>query len=291
MNYIFFAGTAAVAFAISQVLNKLLSKHSIDNKDSLMAYFMVATFTFGLTLIPFVPLTLPSWEVLQLLMFAAATFLIGYYFFFRGIFTTDASSVAPLFQTQAALVALLAFLFLGERFPLQNYLWMILLGIGAILVSFDEKMSVKGFLRPGIALILLMQVFHALSNVVVGVALNQVSPLTFLFWENMIIGLAAIVFILFKKPKMNYSLNQIIPMFISSFVVGIGILSLFRAFAENLTISSVVGLLSAPLVFVISLIASRFSPTFLEHHTSKVYFVRGLGLIIILVGAYQIVVQ
>lgn len=288
MNYLFFAFLAAVCFAVGQILNKLLSKHSIDNKDTMMAYFMLSTFSFGVVLLPFVPLTIPSIEALKLIVVIASTVLLGYYSFFSGIFDTDASSFAPLFQLQAGLVGILAFIFLGERFPIQNYFWMGLLIIGAILVSIDEKMTIKSFFNKGMALILLMQVFHAIANLFVGFTLKQLTPIQILFWENMMIGLICLVFILIKKPKMNLKIAKAAPMFLSSFVIGIGIISIIRAFSENLTISSVIGLLSAPIVFVVSLLASKFSPTFLEHHPTKVYLIRGAGLLVILLGAYRI---
>lgn len=288
MSYIIYALVAAFCFGVSQILNKLLSKHSINNSESLMAYFMMATFVFGLFLVPFVPLTIPTLYQLLLMFVATSAFLLGYYLFYKGIFTADASTFAPLFQLQAGLIAFLAFLFLGERFPLQNYFWMALLVIGTILVLYNEKMSLKNFITKGVAFILGMQVLHAVSNLFVGFILKEVSSLQLLFWEDMMIGILLVLFLVAKKPKLKYPVSQVYPMFISSFVVGLGVIALFEAFAQNLTISSVIGLLSAPMVFVVSLLASKISPTFLEHHSTKVYVVRGVGLLVILLGAYKI---
>ena len=289
MNYIFLAFIAASCFALSQVITKLLSKHSIDNKDSMMAYFMLTTFSFAFFLIPFVPLSLPSFEVLKLIFISNTAFLVGYYFFFTGIYDADASSFAPLFQLQAGLIGVLAFLFLGERFPAHSYFWLAILILGAVLVSLDEDMTPKSFLKKGILFIILMQIFHAVSNLFVGITLKSTTPVQFLFWENLMIGAICIVFILLRRPKMNYKFKTVVaPMIVSSYIVGIGVVALFEAFKQNLTISSVVGLLSAPIVFVISIIASRFSPKFLEHHTTKVYLIRGIGMLIILLGVYKI---
>jgi drug/metabolite transporter (DMT)-like permease len=290
MNYLMYAFLAATCFALSQVLNKLLSKHSMDNRDSLMAYFMLTSFTFGFFMLPFIPWTLPPLSLLGIILVAVLLFMAGSYSFFEGVFHADASSFAPLFQLQAAFVGILAFLFLGERFPVQNYLWMILLIVGTILVSYDEKMSLKSFFNRGILFILLMQVLHASSNIFVGKALQQSTPLQILFWEDMIIGVLFAIFWFVRKPKMKYSVGQVAPMFLSSYITGVGIISLFTAFSINLTISSVIGLLCAPIVFVISVVASKLSPTFLEHHSWRVYAVRGIGLAVILFGAYKITV-
>jgi drug/metabolite transporter (DMT)-like permease len=288
MNYLFFAFLAATCFAVSQLLNKLLSKHSIENKDSLMAFFMITTCSFAVFLLPFVPWTLPSFEVIKLLLITTSTFLLGYYCFFTGIFDTDASTTAPLFQLQAVLVGLLAFLFLGEKFPAQNYVWLALLLLGAGFVSYTQGMTWKSFLRKGVLFVLAMQVFHAVSNLFIGILLKQISPIQILFYEDILIGVLCIPYLLWRKPKLNYSVKQIAPMFLSTYVVGIGVISLFTAFKVNLTVSSVIGLLSAPMVFVISVLASRFSPQLLEHHSAKVYTIRAIGLGIIFLAALKV---
>lgn len=288
MNYIFFAFLAAVCFGTSNIINKILSKHSINNTDSLMAYFMLSTSIFGFFLIPFVDLSSFGPAVFQLVLPATLFFLVGYYFFYKGVFSADASTFAPLFQLQAGLIAILAYIFLGERFPLVNYFWIALMTLGTIFVSYNEKLSFKSFLSKGVLFIIGMQVMHAISNIFIGKTLVVFSPVEILFWENMLIGILFLLFYFFRKPKLNYPLAHTYPMFISSFVVGIGVISLFTAFQVNLTISSVIGMLSAPLVFVVSLIASTFSPAFLEHHPAKVYWVRGIGLAILLLSAYMI---
>lgn len=288
MNYIALSFIAAGCFALNQIISKLMSKHGIDNPNSLMAYFLLASLAFGICLGPFVAFALPPLTLLPLVVSFVLLFLIGNYCFFTGIFKADASSFAPLFQLQAALVGLLAFLFLGERFSAQNYVWMGLLLLGAMLVSFNENMTIKSFFSRSILLILLMQVFHASSNLLVGLTLKGATPLQIIFWENIGIGLAFPLFYFWKKPKLQYPLAEISPMFLTTFITGLGVIALFSAFAVNLTISSVIGLLSAPLVFVISLIASRVSPQLLEHHTAKVYAVRAVGLGIILLGALKI---
>lgn len=284
-SYIIFALIASISFAVSQILNKLLSKHSIDNSDSLFTYFMIASFTFGLVLIPFVDFTFPTIAMLKYLLGATSLLILGFYFFYKGIFTADATTFSPLFMLQAGMIGILAYVFLGERFPLSNYLWLILLIFGTLLVSFQEKMTIKKFFSRGVVFILLMQVVHSISNIFVGFSLRTISPIQLLFYEYMIVGIFAVFYILIKKPKMNYNFKQVSPMFLSTFITGIGGISLFQAFTQNLTVSSVIASLSSSIVFVFSILASSFAPQLLEHHTYKVYIIRGIGLVIILIGA------
>ena len=183
MSYILLSFLAASFFALSLVFNKFVSKHKIDNKNSLMVYFMFASFLFSLILFPFTSHIIPGFDILLNIFIATTTFLVGYYLFFLGISDTDASVVAPLFQLQAVIVAILAFLFLGERFPVSNYFWITLIVSGVVLVSLDEKTNIKSFFKKGVIFILLMQLLHGVSNLFVGFSLQSVNFIDMLFWE------------------------------------------------------------------------------------------------------------
>lgn len=288
MSYIGYAFLAASCFAFSQIVNKLLSKHSIDNADSLMAYFMMALFFFGLFLTPFVSLDIPSAKVLGIIAIQVIGFLGGYYLFYHGVFQADVSTFSPIFQIQAGLIAILAFIFLGERFPIQNYFWILAMIVGAIFVSFNESMSPRKFLNRGVLLIMLMQVAHAISVLFVGYSLEYLPPLEVLFWFYLMIGLVIGPFILIKKPNLNYPVKRVIPMYVGGFISGSGAVALLIAYTQNLTITSAIALMSSPMVFIFSLFASRFFPQLLEHHPTKVYIVRGVGLVVIMMGAYMV---
>lgn len=286
--YIIFSFIAAISFALAGVFNKFVSKHEIDNKDSMMTYFMLASFLFSFILFPFVSKSILSLSAFQPLIVSTITFLIGYYLFFTAIFQIDVSVFASLFQLQAACVALLAFLFLGERFPLQNYLWILLIILGAVMVSLDERMNVKSFFTRGVLLIIVMQFFHAVSNLFVGFTLKEITFLQVLFWENLVIGALLIPFVLVAKPRLSYPLKSILTLSIATFIGSVGAVFLFRAFQENLTISSSIALMSSPIVLGITILASQFRPELLEHHSLKVYLVRGIGVLLILFGAMRI---
>ena len=287
-QYVIFSLLAAVSFAISSLLNKLTSKHSINNKNSLMALFLIFSFILGLLLFPFINISFPPIQAIKPLIINTLTFSFGYYLFYNGIFSTDASSFAPLFQLQSGLIAVLAFLFLGERFPSADYLWLGLLFIGAIIVTVDESMSLKSFLKRGVLSILAMQLLHAISNLFVGITLKYLTPVEILFWQYLILGFLFTPFYLITKPRLRYSVKKLSPLFLASTLSSLGAIFLFKAFTSNLTISSTIAMLSTPLIFVISVIASKFFPQLLEQHSRKVYLVRSIGLAFILLGAYKI---
>lgn len=288
MSYILLSFLAATFFALSLVFNKFVSKHKIEDKNSLMIYFMVASFVFSLVLFPFTSHTFPNFSVLSNIFIATSTFLVGYYLFFIGINDTDASVVAPLFQLQAVIVAVLAYLFLDERFSSTNYFWIGLIVLGVVLVSLDEKANIKSFFKKGVIFILLMQLLHGISNLFVGFSLQNVNFIDMLFWEYVIIGIYAIPFYILTKPKINYPTKSIFHFGIATYLSSIGALFLFKAFEQNLTISSTISLMSSPIVFIISVIASKFKPELLEHHTLKIYLIRAIGVVIILFSVIRL---
>jgi len=189
---------------------------------------------------------------------------------------------------QSALIALLAFIFLGERFPVSNYLYLGLIIIGAVLTNLDESISIRSFFRVGVLYILGMQVLHAISNLFVGFALNTLTPIDYIFWQMVSISIVTVIYFVLVKPKVVYSRATLVPMFTASWLGSTGAIFLFIAFQTNLTITSTLSLLSAPVVLIVTFLASRFRPDLLEHHTTKIYLLRSLGLALILFAAYSI---
>lgn len=287
-NYIILSFLAAVSFAIVIVFDKFTSKHAIKERWPLLFYYYL-TFIPFIFLIPFfakIQIPADSWLTL---FFYSLFFFLGNICFFTAIFKTDASVFAPFFQLQAAFVAILAFLFLGERFSLINYLWIGLILAGAILVSLDEKMTFKTFFQKYILLIILWQLFHAISNIFAGLALKRMDFWNLTFWSSIVSAVMILIIVpFFAKFKLRASFNQLKPLFVVSFFSFIGANSLFAAFQTNLTISTTISLLTAPIVLLISIILSKFKPEFIEHHTAKVYLIRVIAVIIILFGALKI---
>jgi drug/metabolite transporter (DMT)-like permease len=180
------------------------------------------------------------------LVLYALVFFIGNIFFTTAIYKLDASTFSPFMQLQSAFIAIFAYIFLGERFSSISYLFIFLMIIGAILVSFDEKMSLKSFFKIAILLIVFQQIFHALSNLFAGFALKDMNSFTFIFWGDLM-AICLIVFVIpfigFSKLKISFS--QVKPLLLSGFFSTVGATSLFTAFMTNLTVSSVLSLLTS----------------------------------------------
>lgn len=286
--YILFSFIAAFGFALSSLSSKFASKHKFSNNWVLLFYYYLTIIPF-LLLLPFIfNITIPTSGWGFIFLYALA-FFIGNIFFTIAIYKLDASTFAPFFQLQTAFIAILAFLFLKERFPLENYLPIAIMVLGSILVSMDEKVSFKSFLKLATLLIIFQQLFHAFSNLFAGFALKSMNSFTFIFWGDLtasLLVLSIIPFVGIKKLKV--SLSQVKPLFIGSLFSTIAATSLFTAFQTNVTISSALALLTSPIVLLLTILASTLRPDLLEHHTRKVYVIRTVGVALILLAALKL---
>lgn len=288
MSYILLSFLAAFFFALSFIFNKYVSKHKIDDKNTLTFYFLVSLITFALFMLPFSTKGLPQTNILPTIMFSGLFFIVGYYLFFIGIKTVDASTFAPIFQVQSVLIAFLSFIFLGERFPTSNYFYLALMIIGTVFTAIDEKSGLGSFFKKGVLIILCTQFLHATSNIFTGFALKNLGTVDFLVWQYLCVGALIIPFYFIFKPKINYPAKSILPFIFANYVSSIGALFLLLAFKQNLTLSSSIALMSSPIVFAITVIISRFNPKLLENHTAKIYLFRAIGILIILFGIFQL---
>ncbi len=281
--YIFLSLFAACCFAGSVIANKYLAKHLISNHQSLFTLTMFGFAPF-LAIVPLAsPIYLPA-EALTPLTLYALFFTSGIYLFTKVIYQLDASTVGPLFQLQGVLVVILAAIFLNEHFSAINYIWMAAMVAGAMLVSVNERFNPQVFNKWGLLCILVM-FLHAWSNIFIGKALQVTGLTQVLFFGYLInVGIATIYWI-FKKPKILYPTKTLAIVLARSAFQFIGASALFYAYRQNVSISSVIGLMSAPIVFLVTVVASSFKPSLLEHHSYKVYIFRGIGLLIIIISA------
>lgn len=286
-SYVVFSLIAAVGFTAAGIVNKFASKYAITEKWPLLFWYYFTFIPFALLIPLMAPITTPATVELWLLIFGySVCFLLGNICFFTAVFKVDASVFSPFFQLQAAFLALLAFLFLGERFPLSNYLWMGVILAGAVLVAVDERMSVRSFFSKAILLILAMQFFHAGSNLFAGLVLRFTDFWNLTWWSTLVSTVLVLLFTAAVNGlRVRVSTKQLRPMFIVNALSFVAALSLFRAFQENVTISGILSLLTGPLTFLVVVALSRWKPEFLEHHPAKVYIVRGAGVILTLAGA------
>lgn len=289
MSYIFLSLFAAVAFALANLIQKFTSKHAIGNFWVLGFYLYATTIPFVLIIPLLFDIKMPTVSIWPFIILYAAAHFADRFFFAAAIYRLDASSFTPFFQLQSAFIALFAYLFLSENFSPIQYVFIALMVIGAILVSFNEQLRLRAFFTLATVLIVTQQFLHAASNIFAGFAVRAIDAFSFLFWGELVIFAFSFLLIPVLRSKLLLPKSQLKPLFLAGFFSIAGALALFTAFQTNVTISSALALLTSPIVFVLTFFSSIFKPNLLEHHPPRVYLVRAIGVGLVLIGALNLI--
>lgn len=141
INDWFFWAALSACFA---ALTAIFAKIGITGVDSDFAT-LIRTLVITAVLAPFVwfagkwsnPLTMPARSLLFIGLSAVATGA-SWICYFRALQLGEASKVAPVDKLSLVLVALFAFLFLGERLSAREWLGVALVAIGVLVLAFKR---------------------------------------------------------------------------------------------------------------------------------------------------------
>lgn len=234
---------------------------------------------------------IPPFTDLILISIANLCFLAGFYLFYRAINSLDATVTAPLMQIQSVVLVILSAIFLKQNLSGAIYLWLTILLIGTGLLASDGYVNLKAYTNKAIWMILAMQFLHGINNLLVGIALETMGNIEVLFWQNLLTSVILFGFLGFKAINLRnkYHKTEYLPLMISTWIGTVGAIFLFKAFSLNLAVSGILGLMSAPIVFIITLILGLFKSQLLETNSLKVYLVRFSGLLLIMSAVVAII--
>jgi transporter family protein len=131
----------ALLSAVFAALTAIFAKIGIDRIDSDVATFIrtaVILLLLGLALF-----AMGKFQAIEKIGTRAWVFLIcsglatgaSWFCYFRALKAGDAVRVAPIDKLSVVFVAIIAFLLLGERMPMQGWIGIILIAIGAAFVA------------------------------------------------------------------------------------------------------------------------------------------------------------
>lgn len=287
MSYIWFALASAITFGFSILLVKYISKYIIKDSSSLLFWGYVTTLPF----VAFIPIWQGwqfDWSFILPVFLHSLLLTSGTVFFIKGLKQTDASVIGPLFQLQSGFIVILAAIFLNEQHSTSLYGALLLLTLGAMFVSVTDKSKWRGLLEPGVISICIMQLLHAGANIAVGFALKNTNSWQILFYSMVFNSIISISIAIAQKQPITRDLRKISWMLLRAFLTVLGTAFLYQAYKTNISISASFGLLSAPLVFVISLLSAWLVPGLLEKQSLKTYLIRVVGMVIILLSAWMV---
>lgn len=287
--YVPLALLAAFLYSLAAIVAKVTTKYKISNVFSLIFWLN----TTGLIFAPILWLKAGGIQnpliILWPLVVLVISFQLALVLMWHVLYTMDVSVLHPLFNLQTVFVAILAFLILGERFAPLVYFWIFLIITGGMLVTYNEKVHLRGFFSREVVLMIVVIFLFAITDITAKQALKAgLDPWNLRAWTILGVGLLSLPLALFAKRSLKVSLGQIWPLPLYSLFQFSAIISMYYAFLSNVTISQALGMFGSLFTFLIVIFASRFYPKWLEHHPIKVYLVRGIGTVLMVFAAVMI---
>ncbi len=286
MSSIIFAWIASITYGLYSVVAKLVNKYKLKNTYQ---------FSFFATLFSGIVMAIISyinggrlafnWTYI---LFAAIFLALGNILYITALRMLDVSVMSPLFNIRVAITVILGVLVLGEIFSIKSIILIAIIFIAGFFASMDEKFSFKSFFTKNIGVGLFFMLVLSIQSIFINRAIDQTSYWTATLW----IGLLAIIFsFIFLYPKFKKNLKHTKPkdylgVGLLAVVGCIGDLAAYKAFENNVGLSSVI--ISLPLSMIIVFILSIWKPALLEKHSLKVYLVRFLAAGIMIWGALQL---
>jgi len=241
---------------------------------------------------------LPPAEVIPFAYISGGTSIIAYLLMYYGLKRYDASSAVPLVGTKPIFVIPLSYIFLQEFYGMEAVLWILITMVGAILTTWDEKLKVKQLLSPNnkaLWIFLLVALLYGAGNVAVKPAMKLATNFNFLIWRELAwFGvLIAIMPLIFHEEDWK-SLGRewkgaLWPVLLAVVSQYFAYILLFYALGFSVQISE--GLSATQGLFAVAagfLLSRRKSEIISERHDSKIYLMRMIGALLILVGIYKL---
>ncbi len=293
-SWVFLALTSTIIAALVNILD---SHYMTKRMPGWQAYVVICdVFTLPLSIVMLILIPLPANIGLRpyfALLGSSCVSILASILILEAMKKEHISRISPLISTSPVFVAVLAFLFLGERLT-----WLQIAGVsavvtGAILISlkWDAKNGARLHLRP-VLILIGAAVLIAISGTLNKYALGYMS-----FWNDATIQffLSSSLFLaICVRPSV---LRQIAGLKQRTFTIGFAIFAQAVACVAMLLAYSAiqkgeVALVSAvmnskPLfIFAFSMIAGRFAPNFLapDHMNRKSIFIKAGATVLVTAG-------
>lgn len=285
MTYILFAWIAVLFFALETIISKLTSKYSLKNPwlFNVSWGFFVLALTTPIAYLNGIHIPTMWGNLLIASLFSA---LAGI-FYVLSIFALDVSILSPLFNFRTVFSVILGGLFLGEILTLNQYLLVLIIIIAAVFVSLDEKFNWKSFFRKPIAIGLTEMLLLSLMSVFIKKTVGDIGYWSTAFWIALIGELFTLLtFPLFMKDLKLIKPQKYIGTFLIALVSTFGTLASIKATSVNVSLSTVI--MSLPMSMVLVFVISRFKPELLEKHSLKIYAIRFISAVIMIMAALRL---
>jgi drug/metabolite transporter (DMT)-like permease len=195
--------------------------------------------------------------------------------------------IGSLYNFRTAITVILGALFLGEVLSVQQYILIGIIFVFGMLITIDERFSIRSFFKRGIAIALLGVSCSALMAIFIKKAVAEAGYWDTTLWMAVLGQIWLLPTIWFFKKDIVQSTPKQYLVTAGTAVAGVlGTLAMNKAYSLNVSISSAI--ISLPFSLIMAFFFSIFAPELLEKHTLKVYAVRFISAAVMIVAALNL---
>ncbi len=285
MPFYILAWIASLSSGLIIIITKLTSKYSIANPWLFNFLWSLVILLFTIPPASANHAGLPhDWGTLIVAAFFGAAWYICY---ILAIYRLDVSTLSPLFNFRTIFAVLLGYVLFHERFTGFQFVLFLVIVIAGVFATVDEKMNLRSFLKPSIAIGLSAMLFLAANNALIKMVLVHNDIWTANLWMAIIAQLMLLPTIpLFYKEIKRVKVAQVLP------IGAMGVFQIVTNFTANIAYGVNVGITSlimaVPVSMVMVVLFSIFKPQILEKHTPKIYAIRFTAAVVMIIAAFNL---
>lgn len=234
-------------------------------------------------------------------VFSTIGFLLGVWsvwsllYYNKAMMREEASRVSSLEWVSPVFVAILAYIFAGERLFFYNYLGILLIIVGAIVISHEKRRGSKIILSPALWLIVTFAFLVAVEDVASKWALGHIDYWSFFFWTCIGSVVTALVMLSFANVRRAFveemkriRIRTLLLILSASLVYYVANVSFYAALTVGLvTLVSAIVATQPIFTFLYALVLRRGRPTILKEDFRRFNMLtKILGIAVIVAGVW-----
>jgi len=285
MSWIIFASITVIFFAVANILDKYVASNDI--RDSVYLTFILSVTMFvifsclgfvgGHILIPY--------NIAIIAVLAGVSYSIAVWIYYFVIERMEVTKFMPIIALTPAIIAVVSFFFFSEHLKLINYLAILIIIIGVIVISHQKHLPSSKKYYYLIAFISI--IFFAIRDLLIKYCTMNVEHLwAVLFWAGLGGAIVPIFLIIFhhphlrKKAKAGIGLVDVIGLVSYTKAISLGSVALAASFIATKPL----------IVLILALIVSAVSSKIIREKFNRQTIIKKIvGTILIVLGGIGLV--
>lgn len=202
MDWLILTIIASIIWPFGNIVDKIFLTKHVKNPFS---YQILCGLTNGLMILLF-PLFVPISIIFPWFILGVVCSLMGWSIFIiynKAVMTEEISRVVPLMYLSTIFLLPIAIFFLNEVLGLSKYVGIVLLVLGAILISY-KKIGNKGKISSVVKLLIFFDLLMAIYGVLLKYILGFMDHWSLLFWVNFGGMLGGFLFLSVSRIRNNF---------------------------------------------------------------------------------------